>query len=852
MAKLLLLIITLIVFPFPVFPQTTTANIAVGSSLTASESSNPWLSPSGDFAFGFQQLQNNTNLFVLAIWFASIPDRTIVWFERRSYPVPRGSVLRLDAADGLVLRYPQGRPIYITDGLAGQVASGFMNDTGNFVLLRRDSTYLWQSFGSPADTILPIQSIEINSQLISRKTPTNFSEGRFYARVNGDGDFVLGTKRLDSNVDFDAEYYNSQTSDRNSSNPGYQLVFNERGSIAVMMRDGEQQNLTSNSFPSVSDNYYRATIDFDGVFTQYYFPRNFNSSSRWTAANSWPDNICLGITGGTGSGACGYNSVCSLENSRPVCRCPQGFSLADPNDAYGNCNPNFSQSNCVQGETDEYELLEIFDTDWPLSDYEQIIPSTSDGCRNACTNDCFCAAAIYRSQSCWKKKLPLSNGRVDTSLGATAFLKFRKGDVPIVNPSRPSADRPKNDRKGLVIVGSVLLGSSAFVNILLISAACIGFFLIYNKRLSVINPARETNSVTNLRCFSFKELVQATDGFKEEVGRGAFGIVYKGVVTIGGERVVAVKKLNKGAQDSEKEFRTEVNVIGQIHHKNLVPLIGFCDEGHHQLLVYEYMSNGTLAGFLFGDKKPSWGQRTQIALGVARGLTYLHEECSTQIIHCDIKPQNILLDEYLNARISDFGLAKLLMMDQTNTLTNIRGTKGYVAPEWFRNMKITAKVDVYSFGVVLLEIVCCRKSVEAMEFGGENPILTDWVWDCFVDGRLDALVENDAEAMSNRQTLERYLRVGIWCIQEDASLRPTMRKAFQMLEGSVEVGVPDSPKSNTKNLKSFSTSQEHEIACSCGKVNRVDSQGRPVRSYFDYLFIFCLRFLKLIKLIKLN
>ncbi|KAL3647627.1 hypothetical protein CASFOL_008595 [Castilleja foliolosa] len=786
MAQFLLLIITLIIlFPFPVFSQTTTGNIAVGSSLTASESSNPWLSPSGDFAFGFQPLQNNTNLFVLAIWFASIPDRTIVWFERRSYPVPRGSILSLDGADGLVLRDPQGRHLYTTDGISDRVASGFMNDTGNFVLLRSDSTYLWQSFGSPADTILPTQSIEVNGQLISRKTPTNFSQGRFYARVNGAGDFVLSMKTLDSNVDFAAEYYNSRTSDRNSSNPGYQLAFNESGSIAVMMRDGEQQSLTSSSFPSVSDNYYRATIDFDGVFTQYYFPRNFNSSSRWTAANSWPDNICSEI----GSGACGYNSVCSLENSRPVCRCPQGFSLADPNDAYGNCNPNFLQSSCVQGETDGYEMLEIFNTDWPHGDYEAINPSTADECRNACMNDCFCATSIYRSRSCWKKKLPLFNGRLDTSLGATAFLKFRKGDVPIVNPSRPSADRPKNDRKGLVIVGSVLLGSSAFVNILFISAACIGFFLIYSKKLPAVNPAHETN----LRCFSYRELVQATDDFKEEVGRGAFGIVYKGVVPIGGERVVAVKKLNKGAQDSDKEFRTEVNVIGQVHHKNLVPLIGFCDEGHHQLLVYEYMSNETLAGFLFGDMKPSWSQRTQIALGVARGLTYLHEECSLQIIHCDIKPQNILLDEYLNARISDFGLAKLLMMNQSNTLTNIRGTKGYVAPEWFRNMKITAKVDVYSFGVLLLEIVCCRKSVESMEFDGENPILTDWVGDCFVEGRLDALVENDAEALSNGETLERYVRVGIWCIQEDASLRPTMRKAFQMLEGSVEVGVPPCP-----------------------------------------------------------
>ena len=148
------------------------------------------------------------------------------------------------------------------------------------------------------------------------------------------------------------------------------------------------------------------------------------------------------------------------------------------------------------------------------------------------------------------------------------------------------------------------------------------------------------------------------------------------------------------------------------HHKNLVRLIGFCDEGPHKLLVYEFMCNGTLASFLFGSSAPDWKIRTQMAFGVARGLMYLHEECSTQIIHCDIKPQNVLLDDSFTARISDFGLAKLLMSDQTRTLTAIRDMTGYIAPEWFRNKPITAKVDIYSYGVMLLEIISCRKCID--------------------------------------------------------------------------------------------------------------------------------------------
>ncbi|XXG56645.1 hypothetical protein AAC387_Pa03g4006 [Persea americana] len=151
------------------------------------------------------------------------------------------------------------------------------------------------------------------------------------------------------------------------------------------------------------------------------------------------------------------------------------------------------------------------------------------------------------------------------------------------------------------------------------------------------------------------------------------------------------------------------------------------------------MSNGSLASFIFGSPKPDWHQRKQIVLGIARGVMYLHEECSTQIIHCDIKPQNILLDDSYTARISDFGLAKLLKADPTRTNSSIRGTKGYVAPEWFKKMAITAKVDVYSFGVMLLEIIYCRKHLESVPENREDAILVDWAWDCYNERRLDLL-----------------------------------------------------------------------------------------------------------------
>jgi serine/threonine protein kinase len=169
------------------------------------------------------------------------------------------------------------------------------------------------------------------------------------------------------------------------------------------------------------------------------------------------------------------------------------------------------------------------------------------------------------------------------------------------------------------------------------------------------------------------------------------------------------------------------------------------------------------------------------------------KSATLKIIHCDIKHHNIILDEYDNARISNFGLAKLLRMNQSQTHTAIRGTKGYVAPEWFRNKPITAKVDVYNFGVILLEIICCRKSIDA-EFGDEyKAILTDWAYDYFQEGTLDVLVEYDREGMDDMEKLERFVKIAIWCIQEGPSLRPTMRKVMHLLEGVVDVPIPPCP-----------------------------------------------------------
>ncbi|CAK9185006.1 unnamed protein product [Ilex paraguariensis] len=388
----------------------------------------------------------------------------------------------------------------------------------------------------------------------------------------------------------------------------------------------------------------------------------------------------------------------------------------------------------------------------------------------SCLRDCLCAAAIFDglNSRCWKKKLPLFNGRVESAL---ALIKVRRDVSSVPGLPNISSNRFGNTKtQKQILLGS--LGSSMFFNVmLLVLIARIVLLRRKNKR-----PAKDPTVIEpNLRLFSFKEFNEATDGFKDELGRGSSGSVYKGVLKSGSRNLVAVKKLNKLSSEGEREFKSEVDAIGKTHHKNLVQLLGYCQEGPHQLLVYEFMSNGSLETFLFGSPRPNWTERSPVAIGIARGLVYLHEECKSTIIHCDIKPQNILLDENFTPRISDFGLSKTLMMDQSRTCTAIRGTRGYVAPEWFKNVPVTVKVDVYSFGVVLLEIICGRRRVE-MEFGEEErAILSNWAYTCYMERRLDCLLENEDFGLCDMAILRRWVMTAIWCIQEDTSKRPTMK-----------------------------------------------------------------------------
>jgi len=286
--------------------------------------------------------------------------------------------------------------------------------------------------------------------------------------------------------------------------------------------------------------------------------------------------------------------------------------------------------------------------------------------------------------------------------------------------------------------------------------------------------------------YSYKQIKKMVRGFKEKLGEGGFGTVFKGNLRSG--PCVAIKMLVK-SKGNGQDFINEVASIGRIHHLNVVQLLGFCFEGSKRALVYEFMPNGSLDKFIFskeGSKKLSCSQIHDISIGVARGIAYLHHGCEMKILHFDIKPHNILLDENFIPKISDFGLAKLYPLENSIvTMTAARGTIGYMAPELFyKNIGgVSYKADVYSFGMLLMEMASKRKNLNAKAEHSSQLYFPFWIYDQF--GQEGEIEIEDVTEEENK-ILKKMIVVALWCIQLKPDDRPSMNKVVEMLEGDVE------------------------------------------------------------------
>ncbi|PRQ52955.1 putative protein kinase RLK-Pelle-SD-2b family [Rosa chinensis] len=752
------------------------------------------VSAGGKFELGFFKAGNTSNYYI-GMWYYKtvVPEQTIVWVANRVQPVSDRFSSELRISDGnLVLFNESKTPIWSTNVSSSSVSSihVVLSDNGNLVLRAgSDSSLpLWQSFDYPAHTWLPGARIGFNTVtnqtqvLTSWKNSDDPAPGLFSLELDPNGSdayFILWNRSI--------RYWTSGAWDPKSRI--FSLVpemrLNYIYNFSYVKNKNESYFTYSVYDPSITS---RFIMDVSGQIKQ----RSWLKSQGWNLFWSQPRKQCEVYA------YCGAFGSCN-ENSLPFCNCLNGFEPKlkmnwDLQDYSGGCNrrTTLNCGNGTNGTTDNGKKLkkdrfrELTSMSLPVGGQSVEVGSTSQ-CESFCFNDCNCTAYAYVDNKCsiWSGDLlDLQQLTADDGNGKTLYLRLAASEF-----------KDPKSKKGLII--GVAVGSAVGIAVLL------GLIVVavLRDRNRVIGKSVEGSLVA----FEYRDLQEVTKNFSEKLGGGGFGSVFKG--TMRDSSVIAVKKLESVSQ-GEKQFRTEVSTIGTIQHVNLVRLRGFCSEGSKRLLVYDYMPNGSLDAHLFNCPNDvlEWNTRYQIALGTARGLAYLHEKCRDCIIHCDIKPENILLDTELCPKVADFGLAKLVGREFSRVLTTMRGTRGYLAPEWISGVAVTAKADVYSYGMMLFEIVSGRRNSEPSE-DGKVRFFPSWAAGVITsneEGDVLSLLDPKLGRNGDVEEIMRVLRVACWCVQDDEAHRPSMGQVVQILEGVLNVNLPSVPRS----LQLFGDSQD--------------------------------------------
>ncbi|KAL2925076.1 hypothetical protein RDABS01_007775 [Bienertia sinuspersici] len=736
------------------------------------------ISATGLFELGFYKPGNTSNYYI-AIWYKKIPGKTVIWVANRDKPVSdkRTSKLRISSDGNLVLVNNESKsPIWSTNleyNTAKPVEAVLLDD-GNLVLRTgsNSSAPLWQSFEHPTDTLMPDGKLGFNRV-------TNLSQVlTSWKNLEDPGTGLFTVKRDPKASQFimlwnkSEQYWTSGLwiPDQQifSLVPELRFLKTQLYSFSYVDNETESYITYSVNNPSIVT---RLVMDVSGQLKQLTW---LESSQQWALFWSQPGQQCEVYA------FCGTFGVCN-QSSMPYCHCLQGFdpkSAAEwgTNDYSAGCARKTMLS-CEGGKSGDKFLATPSRI---LPEHPQFVSVANVGeCESVCLRNCSCTAYAYDDNGCFIWFVELLNMRqLSDNSGKTLHIRLAASDV-------------ETSSNKILVIG-ILAGLG--MGLVALSALAYVAYWRQKRRLFIAGKTMEHS----LTPFKYRDLQSATKNFSQKLGGGGFGSVFKG--TLPDSTVIAAKKL-EGINhiQGEKQFRAEVSAIGTIQHVNLVRLRGFCSEGSKKLLVYEYMPNGSLNTHLFNKggniEILSWRVRYQIAVGTARGLAYLHEACRDCIIHCDIKPENILLDAEFCPKVADFGLAKLVGREFSRVLTTIRGTRGYLAPEWISGDAITAKADVYSYGMMLFELVSGRRNIQLASEGRLDFFPTSAMGKLTEGEDVLTILDPRLKGDAGKDEVMRICKLACWCIQDEESHRPSMGQVVQLLEGFLDINMPLMPRS---------------------------------------------------------
>ncbi|KAK4253940.1 hypothetical protein QN277_009383 [Acacia crassicarpa] len=789
----------------------------------------------GSFILGFFNPEKTTNRY-MGIWYKS--QSNIIWVANRNQPLTDSSgigTITISEDGNLVVLNGQNHIFWSTN-----VSKITLNttcqllDTGNLVLKDSAENILWQSFANPSDSLLPQMKLTSNKRtgeklrLTSWKSLSDPSMGNFsitLERLDIPEVFIWNGARpywrsgpWNGRIFTGIYYMNAIYLN------GFRIIDDGEGTISLYFSFSDLTQFTI------------FVLDFQGLL---YEKDWLNDMIQPLVNYSIQTSECDIY------GLCGTFGSCN-PNSSLICNCLRGFEPSNreewdmKNWTNGCVRKTTLQCDKLkngrgQGKEDGFLKLEMF----KVPDFAEWSIASKEACRNHCLENCTCVAYSYSPEiGCMSWKGNLIDIQQFSTGGLDLYVRLAYSDL--------EKDRPT--RKIIIITVTVIIGT-------LIIAFCTYvvwkrilkrsetksknkqfFRLKKNKEYSEETEDTIVGELSQVRlpevlAYDLEKVATATNNFDltNKLGQGGFGPVYKGILQDG--QNIAVKRLSRASGQGLEEFMNEVIVISKLQHRNLVKLIGCCVEGGEKMLIYEYMPNKSLDAFIFDPPNHillDWRKRFDIIEGVARGMLYLHRDSRLKIIHRDLKASNILLDDNLNPKISDFGLARIFKgsEDQANT-RRVVGTYGYMSPEYAIEGLFSEKSDVFSFGVLLLEIVSGRR-ISSPSNNEDSLGLLGFTWKLWIEKSAAKLTDPRIYDTNVEKDILRCIHIGLLCVQELARERPNMSTAVSMLSSEiVNLPPPKQPAfTQWQSLSCSSSNEESQKLFSNNGVSITEMHGR--------------------------